>query len=182
MTTSHATKRIVLSSLNPIKAQATLGAFQQMFPDLTFDLEQVNSSSGVSDQPMSHAETLAGACNRAENAQLIRPDADFWVGIEGGVEETNGQLSAFAWMVVKSHNLIGKSCSASFLLPPKVAQLVREGIEMGTADDIVFKMTNSKQQLGASGILTHQVINRSKLYEHALILALIPFKNLELYS
>ena len=153
-----------------------------MFPGVIFELEQVNVPSGVADQPMCHAETLKGACNRVENAFHVQPEADFWVGIEGGVEETNGQLSAFAWMVVNSKTLTGKSCSASFLLPPKVAELVRQGVEMGTADDIVFNMNNSKQQLGASGILTHRVIDRRKLYEHALILALIPFRNPELYS
>ncbi len=34
--------------------------------------------------PMSDAETLMGATNRANNAKKEVPDADYWVGLEGG--------------------------------------------------------------------------------------------------
>ena len=33
------------------------------------------------------AETDQGAWNRVHSACVEHPDADFWVGIEGGVEE-----------------------------------------------------------------------------------------------
>jgi non-canonical (house-cleaning) NTP pyrophosphatase len=60
--------------------------------------------------------------------------------------------------------------------------LIRQGKELGEADDIVFSQNNSKQANGAIGILTGDVIDRTSLYEHAVILALAPFKNLELYQ
>jgi len=53
---------------------------------------------------------------------------------------------------------------------------------MGLANDIIFKQKNSKQNLGAIGILTHNVINRTQLYEHAIMLALVAFKNEEFYT
>ena len=53
--------------------------------------------------------------------------------------------------------------------------------DSGDADDIVFKRSNSKQQNGAVGILTDNVINRTDYYSHAIILALIPFTNTKLY-
>jgi len=68
-----------------------------------------------------------------------------------------------------------------FLLPKKVAALVREGIELGTADDIVFDRKDSKRENGAVGILTGDVMDRAGFYAQAVILALIPFKNLDLY-
>jgi non-canonical (house-cleaning) NTP pyrophosphatase len=62
-----------------------------------------------------------------------------------------------------------------------VADLIRQGKELGEADDIVFGRNNSKQENGAVGLLTGDVINRAQLYEMAVILAFIPFKNLDLY-
>jgi non-canonical (house-cleaning) NTP pyrophosphatase len=38
-----------------------------------------------------------------------------------------------------------------------------------------------KQANGAIGILTGDVIDRTELYQHAVILALVPFKNDGLY-
>jgi non-canonical (house-cleaning) NTP pyrophosphatase len=46
----------------------------------------------------------------------------------------------------------------------------------------VFNRSNSKQDVGAVGLLTNNVIERVHLYEHATILALIPFQNQALYS
>jgi non-canonical (house-cleaning) NTP pyrophosphatase len=77
--------------------------------------------------------------------------------------------------------MTGKARSGTFFLPTKIAALVREGKELGEADDIVFLQRDSKQNNGAIGLLTDNVIDRTLLYEHAVILALLPFKNEVLY-
>jgi inosine/xanthosine triphosphatase len=174
-------KTIVVASRNPVKVQATLGGFRRMFPEEQFQVEKVSVPSNVSDQPFSSDETLQGAFNRAANAAQSIPSADFWVGIEGGVEDSHNALAAFAWIVIQSRELTGKGRTGTFYLPPEVASLVHQGKELGEADDIVFKRSNSKQENGAIGILTGDVIDRVQLYEMAVILALVPFKNPELY-
>jgi non-canonical (house-cleaning) NTP pyrophosphatase len=85
-------------------------------------------------------------------------------------------------VVVLSGDKIGKARTGAFFLPPAVARLVNEGIELGEADDMVFGRTNSKQKNGAVGLLTGDVIDRRLYYEQAVVLALIPFKNPDLYS
>ena len=90
-------------------------------------------------------------------------------------------MLTFAWIYIKGEKLIGKGRSASFFLPEKVADVVKQGKELGDADDIVFGKSNSKQQNGAVGILTGDVITRTALYVPAVILALVPFKNVSLY-
>ncbi len=174
-------KRIVIASENPVKKQAALLAFQKMFPAAAFEIVSVNVPSGVSPQPYGDAETLQGAANRAQRAFELRPDADFWVGIEGGVQEVDGELEAFAWIYVLSPTHSGKSRTGAFYLPPAVARLVRAGHELGEADDIVFGLTNSKQENGAIGILTGNVVDRTALYAQAVALALVPFRNPQLY-
>ncbi len=153
-----------------------------MFPDWQLEAISVSVPSGVSDQPMSDAETLQGARNRVENTYADHPDADFWIGIEGGVAPMDGELAAFAWVVVRSKELLGKARSGTFFLPHAVAELVAQGIELGTADDMVFSRNNSKQAGGAIGILTDNILDRKQLYTQAVMLALVPFKNKSLYT
>lgn len=174
-------KTIVLASKNPVKAQATLGGFRRMFPAEEFNLEMVSVPSGVNDQPISDDETFQGAFKRAGNAAQLVPVADFWVGIEGGIESSQDEMTAFAWVVVISDSVLGKGRTGTFLLPQAVAHLIRQGVELGEADDLVFNRSNSKQVEGAIGILTGNVVNRAQLYEQAVVLALVPFKNVDLY-
>lgn len=176
-------KKIIVASKNPVKINATLSGFQKMFPDEQFEIEGVSASSGVSDQPQNDSETFCGAWNRANNASKSNQSADFFVGIEGGIEEKDSEIETFAWVVVRTReNGFGKGRSGAFFLPPQVAKLIRQGKELGVADDIVFGRANSKQENGAVGILTGDVIDRTGFYTEAVILALIPFKNRELYN
>jgi inosine/xanthosine triphosphatase len=176
-------KTIVVASQNPVKIQAVLRGFQCMFLDQEFSVQAVSVPSGVSSQPHSDAETLQGAVNRAAEAARRLPEADFWVGIEGGVGEMmKGEVVAFAWVAVCDSHQMGRGRTGTFYLPPAVTNLIRQGKELGEADDIVFGRTNSKQENGAVGLLTGDVIDRAQLYEHAVILALIPFKNPGLYT
>lgn len=175
-------KKIVVASTNPVKINTAEIGFAKMFPEDLFKIEGVSAPSGVPDQPMSEEETLEGAINRANNVSKLAPNADYWVGIEGGLEERNGGMEAFAWIVVKSKTgKIGKGRTGAFFLPKKIVQLIKQGKELGEADDIVFEMKNSKQANGAVGILTGDVLTRTSFYEPAVILALIPFKNPKLY-
>ncbi|SRR5258708_124328 len=175
------TAEIVVASTNPIKLKAAEIGYRRMFasdPTVT----GISVPSEVGDQPMSEEESLRGAINRARNAKIEKPDADFWIGLEGGVEDFKSEIRAFAWVVVIDKNQkIGKGKTGTYVLPAKIAELIKEGKELGEADDIVFGRTNSKQANGSVGILTGDVLTRAGFYADAVILALIPFKNPELY-
>ena len=174
-------KIVIIASKNPVKINACQIGFQQMFPEHTFLLNSITVSSGVSNQPKSDQETLDGALNRTANAIEVQPVADFWVGIEGGIETIQHQLAAFAWVVIRTKKYISKSRTGTFILPAAISMIIHTGKELGEADDIVFRRKNTKQENGAVGLLTNNIIDRCNLYSHAVILALIPFKNPELY-
>lgn len=172
--------RVLVASENPVKIAAAETGFKKMFPDGSFEFRGVSVSSGVSHQPMSRKETLQGAMNRAQNALSALPDADYVVGIEGGIEEFEGRLEVFAWVVVLHQGQIGRSQTGVFYLPDEVAALVRAGKELGHADDIVFGRNNSKQSNGSIGLLTDNAYTRTDYYVDAVVMALIPFKKPQL--
>lgn len=174
--------KIILASSNPVKLRATRSGFERMFPQESLDIETIAVASGVADQPMSDEETRRGARQRTEAARASRPEADYWVGLEGGIEPDENNLYAFAWAVVLSSERRGESRSAAFELPKAVTDLVRQGKELGEADDIVFGRSNSKHASGAVGILTEDVIDRAQLYEPSVVLALIPHRRPDLYG
>jgi len=169
-------KQIIIASENPVKRAATLQAFETVFNE-KFHIKSVNVPSGVADQPMSGKETAAGSFNRAMNAKAQFPYADFWVGIEGGVEFEEDGMGAFGWVTIVSEHCIGKARSATFFLPKVIADRVRGGEELGPVNDSVFKKKNTKHDSGAVGLLTGDVIKREGLYRQAVVLALIPFFN-----
>lgn len=175
-------KIIVVASTNPVKMNAAVQGFSAMFPEEEFVVHSAKVQPSISVQPMTDAETLTGAAERAETVRKNFPEGDYWVGIEGGAEEVKDQIGVFAWVVVLDHSRMGKGRSGEFFLPEKVAELVRDGMELGEADDQVFGRSNSKQTNGAVGLLTNDAVDRVGLYVPAVIFALIPFKNTELYS
>lgn len=175
-------QKVVITSSNPVKLAATKSAFIKLLGN-DFEFVQISSPSGVSDQPMSSLETLTGAKNRAERLVNSGFEADFYVGMEGGVELVNGDLIVFGWVYIQDKNKkVGKSKTAEFTLPKEITDLIiNQNKELGEADDIVFGRENSKQSNGSVGILTQDVITREIYLEHAAVLALIPFRNPSLY-
>ncbi len=174
--------KVVVASKNPVKIEASRAAFAALLPDAALQMSSISIDSGVSDQPTSDEETRRGAKNRAANARDISPDADFWVGLEGGIEVVEEQLIAFAWMtVLGSNGQLSSARSATLPLPPSVRKLIDAGLELGEANDRVFATANSKQGGGAYGLLTDGLYTRESVYTQTLILALLPFVN-ELYS
>jgi inosine/xanthosine triphosphatase len=170
-------KLIIVGSKNPVKINCTSAGFFQAF-NSEFLVEGLNIGSNVSNQPIGSEETYQGAFNRAKNAKNVFPEADFWVGIEGGIEKEGAEMSAFAWVVIMDKSeRIGKSKTATFVLPDKIASMVNEGMELGEADDKFFDQQNSKQEGGSVGLLTKGAIPRKDYYQQAVVLALIPFLN-----
>ncbi|MEN6572491.1 MAG: inosine/xanthosine triphosphatase [Anaerolineaceae bacterium] len=175
-------KTIVIASGNPVKSAAALKGFQSMFPQEEFEIISSTVDLGIAVQPMTDEETLDGATRRAKDVQQRHPQADYWVGIEGGVADWSIGMGTFAWAVVLSKEQMGRGRSGEFFLPNILADMVRQGMELGAADDQLFSRNNSKQKNGAVGLLTGDVIDREALYVPAVVFALIPFKNPELYG
>ncbi len=171
--------RIAVGSTNPVKFNAACAVLKVLYPDAEF--VAVDVPSGVSAQPWGNAETRAGAVNRAR-AALTESRANMGVGMEGGVQDTEFGLMTTAWCaVVDATGRLGVGGNSSILLPPVVAQQVREGQELGQAMDHFANRENTKHANGAIGILTNDLETRQSAYEMILRLALAPFCNPDWY-
>lgn len=162
---------VVAATINPAKITAISQAFSDVFGEGSCHIEGVEVDSGVSPQPVTNTETRTGARQRVMNARQVRPEADFWVAIEAGIEEN----SAFAWMVVENHRRRGESRSASFTLPDIVMKGIHQGRELGEEMARISGIEKINQRGGAIGIFTNDILSRASVYHQALVLALCPF-------
>jgi non-canonical (house-cleaning) NTP pyrophosphatase len=76
----------------------------------------------------------------------------------------------------------GLAKTGSFLLPSNLGKLIKEGMELGDADDKIFGRIKAKHGSGTVGLLTGGLIDRAAYYEHALILALVPWIRADVYA
>ncbi len=163
--------RVAVGSHNPVKIGAVRATWSRLRPDV--EVTGVAVSSTVRDQPFGDAETMRGAVARAE-AALAASGLDAGVGIEGGVvESADGELRTCAWAaIVTRDGRRGIGGSLAMQLPPRIAELVRGGMELGHAMDAVAGTRDVKRGQGAVGILTHGLVTRQQAYETLVAYAL----------
>jgi inosine/xanthosine triphosphatase len=156
--------RVAVGSKNPVKLAAARAVVTRLSPHVV--VEAVDVPSGVPDQPFGDDETIRGALARARGARE-KLDADFGVGLEGGVVEMpDGGMRTCAWAAVVSRSgRHGVGGSLAMPLPDTVAALVRGGTELGHAMDALTGHSNTKHGAGAVGILTAGLVDRQAAYE-----------------
>jgi inosine/xanthosine triphosphatase len=173
---------VVIGSQNPSKVSAVKKAFNTVFPEEDFIYESVSVSSGVSRQPLTERETEKGAMNRIEACKEGFPKANYWVGIEGGVEPVKEDLLLVEWVyVLNTDGEIGKGRGLSFIVPSKMAKDISKGLSIGQTNDRIFNKNNTGDGIGLVGTLTKELITREEFLKEACIVALIRFSNRELY-
>jgi inosine/xanthosine triphosphatase len=165
-------RRVAVGSTNPVKIAAVREVLAKVAP--AADVAGIEVASGVPDQPWGDDETIRGASARAR-AALELSGADLGVGIEGGVVETNDGIRTCAWAAVaRPDGTVSVGGSLAMPLPPAVARLIREGMELGHAMDAVSGGQDTKRGAGAVGILTDGLVDRRRAYEVLVAYALAP--------
>ena len=160
-------------------------------PNAQFEVVGVEVPSGVNHTPLTRAEIMAGARQRAEAlAQMARERNEDWryfVGLEGGLDviEQNGRRLVFLenWAYVMDTS--GRSAygqSGSISIPaPLAAEVLDRGVELAAAIDAYAGGHGIRDAQGAWGILTRNLITRQDAFRVAVINAFAPFFNAALY-
>ena len=166
---------VAVGSLNPAKIEAARLAFGALWPGALDGVHGCDVSSGVAAQPMTDAETIRGARNRAARA-IDLGEADYGVGIEGGLERTEGSWFNSGWAVVVDRaGREGVGSTLRMQVPPALMEFVLAGQELGEACDLVFGRTDADRAEGFVGLMTGNAIHRSGALCDAVIAALTPF-------
>ena len=170
---------VAVGSKNPAKVSAVEEVFKEVFGAevevLGFSVDTV-----VSKQPLNE-ETVVGAHNRAKRAFEVG-DADYGVGIEGGLVELGGRWYSLGFVaIIDRSGEVGTGASGWFECPKIVLDEIWKGRELADVMDEVSGTRDSRSELGAIGILTKNRVTRKDLYAHGVYMALVPFINRELW-
>lgn len=169
--------RFKVGSANKAKVAAVAGILLE-YPHLAGgDVEGVKTDSGVSDQPLSLDETIAGAMNRAHSAFV---DCDYSVGLESGLmavpQAKSGYLDVCVAVIYDGSEFhLGISSAWEFKNKEIITSMVEEGLDMSQAIQKAGMTSNPNigSEEGAIGIVTKGRIDRKAYTKQALQMALI---------
>lgn len=174
---------ITIGSANPNKVAAVVEAIHEsIFCNATITSKSVES--GVHKQPKTLRETMRGAKNRAKAAF---EHCDLSIGLESGFFSVPGTITSHMDMCICAiydgkRTYYGFSCAHEY--PTKVTKLIFEkGKDINEAMKAcgLTKKEKIGSEEGAIGVLTKGKITRKEYTKQAVIMALIPLEQPELY-
>jgi inosine/xanthosine triphosphatase len=172
---------VVVGSNSPVKVEATRQAFSEYYADVI--VESVNIRSGVNPFPWSDEEMLQGATNRVNGAQEAVPEADFYVGLEGGLQRLGDWMMVKQLAVVMRREEIGVGVSSGYDCPERLLSQLEPQMESGRRKiDAFFGEEEILSKQGAIGVLTQSKMSRTESSRDALICALTRFVSPEYYK
>lgn len=172
---------VAVGSTNPTKISPVELVFKTHFPKVV--IKGVSVLSGVSEQPMSIDEMYLGALNRAQNALKNVKNAEYGVGIEGGLHK-----HIFGWfehsivVIVNREHEVGIGASGGLVLPEIIMDSIHKGKNLEEAIDTHFKTNKIGEGIGMFGIFTKGVVTRSEGVKHGVAFALARFLHNEVYK
>jgi inosine/xanthosine triphosphatase len=176
----------------------------QLNPNVQFEVLGFAVDSGVGHTPLSSAESMRGARQRTEALmQMASGNAavyQYFVGLEGGLQVMEGDqgqesgvdiepagsngrrvfLESWAYVSDGSRGHFGRS--GGIELPPAlVHEVLDKGMELAAAIDKFAGMAGIRDNQGAWGVLSNNLITRREAFRIALVAAFAPFFNANLF-
>jgi inosine/xanthosine triphosphatase len=170
--------KVVVGTDNPVKVSAV----RKVLGDLEFPakVKGVRVSSEVPDQPFGD-EALQGALNRARAAL---GEGDFGVGIEAGLVWSSVLSDYFDVQYCAVLDRAGRMTvghGPGFSYPPKVLEKVKAGETVAEAMVRLTGIRDIGSKQGAIGYLSSGAMDRGRLTECAVLMAMVPRIRRELY-
>jgi|Deesub1362B_J571_1020462.scaffolds.fasta_scaffold00065_24 inosine/xanthosine triphosphatase len=171
---------IAVGTLNPVKIRAVKEVFRKVFGEV--QVRGVEVSSGVPPQPYGFEQTIRGAVNRAKRS--FSKDCRFSVGIEAGLIPVPNSLSGYFDIQITAiydGKRISLGAGPGFEYPLSVVKETLKGREVGEVMEKFTGIPSIGEKMGAIGYLSKGMMDRTKLTEISILMALIPFLNFEEY-
>ncbi|MEN3054231.1 MAG: inosine/xanthosine triphosphatase [Candidatus Methanosuratincola petrocarbonis] len=175
---------VAVGSSNPVKVQAVKNVFSRFLPQVEVIMKSV--SSVVPPQPIGIEETIRGAIGRAMRALELEGSAEMGVGIEAGLLPVPYSISG--WMdqqyaaIVDRRGRVTIGGGPSFEYPAEVVkQVLSASSEVGKVMEALTGIGGLGRRQGAIGYFSKGAFDRLKLSEIAVLMAMIPRLNEEMY-
>lgn len=181
-----------VGSLNPSKFNAVKIAFSKFFKQI--EIKKIRVESQVSNQPIGMENILTGAKNRAKAALhslLIDNDEKenlFGVGIEAGLVKIPHALSGYMdfqfCAIMDNKHRVSLGSGIAFEYPQSVINTILkdQNTEIGEIMGKLSGNLNLKNETGAISYLSKNALTRTEILTQAVICALLPIINRELYK
>lgn len=183
---------LCVGSHNPTKVNAVKFAFKKYFPE--FEIFKIKADSGVSNQPIGLDLILKGAKNRAELAisflinEKQKKTNIFGIGIEAGLVKVPYAKTSYMdfqfCVIMDEDKTITLGSGIGFEYPQSVINEIfsNQETEIGTVLGKLAGNMNLKNEAGAISFLSKNTITRTDILSQAVICALLPRINKELYE
>ncbi len=170
--------QVAVGSTNPTKGEAVRRAFAEL--DGAEPSLRAVSTPETAAQPWGEEQTREGALVRARAALSTVADADWGIGLEGGLVRDETAILVTSWIAACRHDgTTATARTAGFYLPPSVAAAVLDGVELTAAWHRIAGHEAIGRKGGTVGLLTGGVLPRSRLYADAVLLAVALARNAE---
>lgn len=174
--------RAAVGSRNPVKVEAVKAVFKEFFDDVTVEAVEAGEIS----QPIGFEGALRGAVKRAVEA-IDKTGAEFGVGLEAGLVENmyaiTGYMNQHVCAIVDGRGRVTIGLSAAFEFPLDVVKGIISG-RAREAEEVMEEISGIEgigSGVGAVGYLTREKVTRKDLCVQAVLMALIPRINPQLY-
>lgn len=148
-------------------------------------VEGFRVESGVSRQPIGVSEILRGALNRARGA-LRMSGYDYGVGIEAGLlpfPSSSGYIDVQVAVILGPGGRASLGLSPGFELPRAwVDEILMRGRELEEVATRSLGVDRIGEKIGVIGRLTMGAVTRTDLTYQAVVMALLPWINPEIYG
>lgn len=163
---------VAIGTRNPVKVSAVKKFFKRVFPKKKFNFVPVEVP-GAPSQPFD-SETLGGAKTRALESLKLVPEAEYGVGVEGGIRTIGSQSFIEGWVAVSDRaGKVTLGFGGGPILPSALMRkIVNERKEMGVAADELLGTKDIKHSIGMMGISTGGLITREDAFVYAGTIAL----------
>ncbi|MDI9644106.1 MAG: inosine/xanthosine triphosphatase [Candidatus Verstraetearchaeota archaeon] len=175
---------VAVGSTNPVKAKAVRNVLSIFYPELEVIVKEVDPEVPL--QPVGIEETIRGAVTRAKKALESDSVAELGVGVEAGLIKVPGTISGY--MDQQFAAVADRQCRVtlgggpSFEYPMDVIRRVLSGQgEIGTVMEALTGIRGLGRGQGAVGYFSKGVLDRTRLTELAVLMAMIPRINAGLY-
>lgn len=176
--------RVAVGTANQRKVAAVRSAFQAAWPKLRFQVRGIKVRSGVPEQP-TEEETFQGAERRAERALAAWKDADYGVGVEAGLIDSQFLERRLDVQYVTVKDKFGASTAShggGFYYPREVEAKIVKGRTVSSVLGPVAGDRRLGSTTGAIGFLSKGALDREELTRQAVVLALVPRISRDLYQ